>query len=149
VRPVTITNTLSVGTVRDAVIEWAQAEYDDFLWALPVTAETWDGGLNDIDGFHVRRSMCSGARLQKFGGRGQRGWRHRDGLSRVQAGSAPLHEAAGQAGGFTVGVWWCNYGVRSQLTISGVPVGRISDLMPCYTLPPSGSPSRDYPLCGT
>src|SRR5882672_9451743 len=42
--PVTVTNTLSVGTVRDAVIEWAlKRKFDDFLWALPVTAETWDG----------------------------------------------------------------------------------------------------------
>jgi L-aminopeptidase/D-esterase-like protein len=42
--------------VRDAVIEWAiEQGYDDFLWALPVVAETWDGGLNDIDGFHITK----------------------------------------------------------------------------------------------
>ncbi|HSB54018.1 MAG TPA: P1 family peptidase, partial [Gemmatimonadales bacterium] len=53
--PVTITNTLSVGVVRDAVVAWAiRRRYDEFLWALPVTAETWDGGLNDINGMHVR-----------------------------------------------------------------------------------------------
>src|SRR5512143_282673 len=54
--PVSITNTLSVGVVRDAVIEWAvKRKYDAFLWALPVVAETWDGGLNDITGMHVTR----------------------------------------------------------------------------------------------
>src|SRR5690606_38313332 len=54
--PVMITNTLSVGVVHDAVIEWAiKRNYDDFLWALPVVAETYDGGLNDIKGMHITR----------------------------------------------------------------------------------------------
>src|SRR5256885_6022663 len=59
--PVMITNTHSVGTVRDAVIAW-QVSRDktplmvpsDFFWSLPVVAETWDGGLNDVNGFHVK-----------------------------------------------------------------------------------------------
>jgi L-aminopeptidase/D-esterase-like protein len=154
--PVTITNTLSVGTVRDAVIEWAlKRKYDDFLWALPVTAETWDGGLNDIDGFHVKKEHVFQALDSAKGGPVAEG--------NVGGGTGMVcHEFKGgigtasrklpdKAGGFTVGVLvQCNYGVRSQLTISGVPVGReISDLMPCYTLAPTGSPSRDYPMCGT
>ena len=53
-----ITNTHSVGVVRDAVIAWSLARYkhddDDDWWSLPVVAETWDGWLNDINGFHVK-----------------------------------------------------------------------------------------------
>jgi len=58
--PIMITNTHSVGTVRDAVIEWALQFYEGdqtegkFFWFLPVVAETYDGWLNDINGFHVR-----------------------------------------------------------------------------------------------
>src|SRR6266852_341867 len=55
--PVMITNTHSVGVVRDAVIEWVvragRMQSDE--WSLPVVAETWDGGLNDINGFHVTK----------------------------------------------------------------------------------------------
>src|SRR5215813_10836589 len=56
--PVMITNTHSVGVVRDAVIAWRVAHGpagpDDNWWSLPVVAETWDGWLNDINGFHVK-----------------------------------------------------------------------------------------------
>ena len=54
--PVLITNTNSVGVVRDLVIAWsaARGRLDD-TWGLPVVAETWDGYLNDINGFHVRQ----------------------------------------------------------------------------------------------
>src|SRR5256885_12603482 len=55
--PVMITNTHSVGVVRDAVIEWLGREGRGFGnrdWSLPVVAETWDGALNDINGFHVK-----------------------------------------------------------------------------------------------
>src|SRR6202142_4124827 len=58
VGPVMITNTHSVGVVRDAVIQWTVAHRkvrpDDDWWSLPVVAETWDGWLNDINGFHVK-----------------------------------------------------------------------------------------------
>ncbi|MGH3804542.1 MAG: P1 family peptidase, partial [Pseudonocardiaceae bacterium] len=56
--PVMITNTHSVGVVRDAVIAWSLARYPidlDDWWSLPVVAETWDGWLNDINGFHVKQ----------------------------------------------------------------------------------------------
>jgi L-aminopeptidase/D-esterase-like protein len=67
--PVMITNTMSVGVVRDAVIEWAiERGYDDFLWALPVVAETWDGGLNDIDGFHITKQHAFDALDKAAGG---------------------------------------------------------------------------------
>ncbi len=56
--PVMITNTHSVGVVRDAVIQWrvqhGQPDASGYWWSLPVVAETWDGWLNDINGFHVR-----------------------------------------------------------------------------------------------
>src|SRR5262245_20398315 len=53
--PVMITNTHSVGVVHDAVIEWVVRRGKTFDWSLPVVAETWDGGLNDINGFHLTR----------------------------------------------------------------------------------------------
>ena len=60
--PITITNTNSVGTVRDAVIDWGQTHVNDaFNCCLPVVAETWDGGLNDIFGFHVHRETVLAA----------------------------------------------------------------------------------------
>src|SRR6266550_1906079 len=53
--PVMITNTHSVGVVRDAVIEWLVRKGFEFDWSLPIVAETWDGSLNDINGFHVTK----------------------------------------------------------------------------------------------
>src|ERR671930_437428 len=50
-----ITNTHSVGVVRDAVIEWLVHKGFEFDWSLPIVAETWDGALNDINGFHVTK----------------------------------------------------------------------------------------------
>src|SRR2546429_9943782 len=68
--PVMITNTHSVGVVRDAVIQWrvahGQPDPTGYWWSLPVVAETWDGWLNDINGFHVKldheigRASCRG-----------------------------------------------------------------------------------------
>ncbi len=54
--PIAITNTHSVGVVRDAIVASDMAARDDSIafWSLPVVGETWDGGLNDINGFHVR-----------------------------------------------------------------------------------------------
>jgi L-aminopeptidase/D-esterase-like protein len=57
--PIIITNTHSVGVARDAVIAWrvnhGAADTTGYWWSLPVVAETWDGWLNDINGFHVKR----------------------------------------------------------------------------------------------
>jgi L-aminopeptidase/D-esterase-like protein len=52
--PILITNTHSVGVVRDATFAWMTRHRAGFLWALPVVAETYDGVLNDAEGFHVR-----------------------------------------------------------------------------------------------
>ena len=142
--PVMITNTHSVGVVRDAVIEW---EYkNDFyqslpgapgvFWALPVVAETYDGILNDINGFHVTKEHAFEA-LNKAksgpveqgnvgGGTGMICHGFKGGIgSASRVFSTP-------SGEFTIGVLvQANYGVRSTFTVSGVPVGQeIKDLAP-------------------
>ena len=82
--PIGLTNTHSVGVVRDALI--AAAPPGEWDWSLPVVGETWDGFLNDINGFHVRPehvvAALAAARRGRRGGLGRR--RHRDGLPRLQ-----------------------------------------------------------------
>src|ERR1019366_5483275 len=128
--PVAITNTHSVGVVRDSMIAWglkhgAMAQ----PWALPVVAETWDGWLNDLNGFHVKQedvfaaldSAKTGpvAEGNAGGGTGMVCYGFKGGT-----GTASRVLAASQ-GGYTVGVLvQCNCGRRPQLTIAGVPVGK-------------------------
>ncbi len=136
--PVMITNTHSVGTVRDAVIAWQMKKQGKTFqpWSLPVVAETWDGFLNDINGFHVKTEHVSqaldGAKSGAIaegntgGGTGMVAHQFKGGTgtaSRVLEASA---------GGYIVGVLvQANYGGRAGLTIAGVPVGKeIADLMP-------------------
>jgi len=128
--PITITNTNSVGTVRDAVIEWGRTRVPGvFNCCLPVVAETWDGDLNDIYGFHVKKehvfSALAAARPGPVtegnvgGGTGMQCLGFKGGI-----GTASRRLAARQ-GGFTVGVLvQCNFGLRRQLRIAGVPVGQ-------------------------
>src|SRR4030095_12852420 len=66
--PVMITNTHSVGIVHDAVIEWVVKRGKSFDWSLPVVAETWDGTLNDINGFHVKKEHVFAALDSARGG---------------------------------------------------------------------------------
>ena len=68
--PVGITNTHSVGVVRDALVELEVEELPDGVeaWALPVVAETWDGTLNDVDGFHVTAEHAKAAYRAATGG---------------------------------------------------------------------------------
>jgi L-aminopeptidase/D-esterase-like protein len=136
--PVLITNTHSVGVVRDAVIAWQMRRQGKTFqpWSLPVVAETWDGFLNDINGFHVKpehvHQALDGARPGAVaegnvgGGTGMVAHQFKGGTGTA---SRRLDEAAG---GYTVGVLvQANYVARSGLTIAGVPVGReIADLMP-------------------
>ncbi len=145
--PVMITNTHSVGVVRDAVIAWRYENkfFDqlggkqDLFWALPVVAETYDGVLNDINGFHVKQEHAIQALNQATsgkvaeggvgGGTGMicHGFKGGTGTSSrvIQIGEAT----------YTVGVLvQANYGSRSDLTVAGVPVGKeIQDLMPKIT----------------
>jgi D-aminopeptidase len=128
--PVAITNTHSVGVVRDALVAHAIAHRrkGGGLWSLPVVGETWDGLLNDIDGLHVRpehvdaaiRAARDGSVEQGNvgGGTGMVCHEFKGGI-----GSASRVVAA-EAGGWTVGVLvQANYGQREQLRIDGVPVG--------------------------
>jgi D-aminopeptidase len=149
--PILITNTHSVGVVRDAVIEWnlkhgASEEYSgDF--SLPLVAETWDGFLNDINGFHVRKehvfAALDGAQSGRIaegnvgGGTGMVAHRFKGGTGTSSRVIGP------EEGGYTVGVLvQANYGRRESLRIAGVPVGReISDLMPAREKADSGQGS--------
>jgi D-aminopeptidase len=138
--PILLTNTNSVGTVRDAVIEWGRPKIvnDAFNCCLPVVAETWDGELSDIYGFHVTKQHVF------------------DALERAAPGPVPEGNVGGgtgmiclgfkggigtasrklpaERGGYTVGVLvQCNFGERRLLRIAGAPVGQeITDLQPCY-----------------
>jgi len=136
--PVMITNTHSVGAVHDAVIAWQLARMGNKFpsWSLPVVAETWDGDLNDINGFHVKPEHVFRALDGATSGPVPEG--------NVGGGTGMIvHEFKGGTGTssrrmeihaatYTVGVLvQANYGTRSQLTIAGVPVGReIQDLRP-------------------
>lgn len=148
--PVVLTNTLSVGTARDATIAWfmarhPQAPIDDAC--LPAVTETWDGFLNDIRGFHVQSADVFAA------------------LDGAQGGAVPEGDVGGgtgmiafgfkggtgtasrvlpvEAGGYTIGVLvQANFGRRANLHIAGVPVGReITDLQPSRGAPADGSGS--------
>lgn len=138
--PIAITNTHSVGVVRDAVIAW-QVEnklYDPVapgvFWNLPVVAETYDGGLNDINGFHVKPhhvfaaldSAASGSVTEGAvgGGTGMICHGFKGGIGTA---SRKLSETEG---GYTVGVLvQANHGKRQHFTVAGVPVGKeITDL---------------------
>ena len=136
--PILITNTHSVGTVRDAVIEWGAKKFTgggysgDF--SLPVVAETWDGFLNDINGFHVKKehvfqaldSAKSGPIAEGNVGGGTGMAAH--GFKAGTGTSSRVLDA--RFGGYTVGVLvQANYGARPLFNVAGVPVGReITDL---------------------
>ncbi len=135
--PVLITNTHSVGVVRDAAIRWSRDRGDPSLWALPVVAETWDGVLNDLDGFHVEPRHVFEALENASGGPVEEG-AVGGGTGMICNGfkggiGTSSRELPAEAGGHTVGVLvQCNYGDRETLRIAGVPVGReIRDLRTC------------------
>jgi L-aminopeptidase/D-esterase-like protein len=139
--PVMITNTHSVGVVRDAVIAWkvkyGTPDMEGYWWSLPVVAETWDGWLNDINGFHVHPEDAWHALDTAHSGPVEEG--------NVGGGTGMIcNEFKGgigtssrvldaKAGGYTVGVLvQCNYGRREQLRIAGVPVGKEIPEHPAY-----------------
>jgi D-aminopeptidase len=132
--PVMITGTHSVGTVRDAVIAWrikqGNPDGSGYWWSLPVVAETWDGELNDANGFHVKAehafsaidSAKSGAVAEGNVGGGAGMICHE--FKCGNGTSSRVVEIAHQR--YTVGVFvQSNYGVRSELRIAGVPVGKL------------------------
>ncbi|HUP22449.1 MAG TPA: P1 family peptidase [Thermoanaerobaculia bacterium] len=131
--PVMITNTHSVGVVRDAVISWriavGAADASGYWWSLPVVAETWDGYLNDINGFHVRAEHAHRALEEARGGAvaegnvgGGTGMICYEWKGGIGSASRVVTHAVGP---LTVGVLvQANFGLRDQLLIAGVPVGR-------------------------
>jgi D-aminopeptidase len=137
--PVMITNTHSVGVVRDATIAWkvrqGKPDQEGYWWSLPVVAETYDGYLNDINGFHVKPEDAFYALDTAHSGPVEEG--------NVGGGTGMVcNEFKGgigtssrvldaKLGGYSVGVLvQCNYGQRDQLRIAGVPVGKeITDYM--------------------
>ena len=140
--PIMITNTHSVGVVRDAVVAWTNRHRSsapgpsDLDWALPVVAETYDGFLNDINGFHVRTehafaaldSAASGplAEGNVGGGTGMM-------LHGFKGGTGTAsRRLVDRDGGYTLGVLvQANYGAREDLTVAGVRVGHaLADLLP-------------------
>ena len=129
--PVAITNTHSVGVVRDALIAWRARSAPDssgYWWSLPVVAETYDGFLNDINGFHVKErhvfealASASGGRVAEGnvgGGTGMVCYGFKGGIGTAS------RRLTTQEGGYTVGVLvQANFGRRAQLMVAGAPVG--------------------------
>lgn len=131
--PVMITNTHSVGAVHEGTIKWryehGAADSSGYWWSLPVVAETWDGYLNDINGFHVRPEHAFAALDAAKGGAVAEGnvgggtamicFEYKCGTGT----SSRVTEAAGNE--YTVGVLvQANFGSRDHLLVAGVPVGK-------------------------
>ena len=136
--PIVLTNTHSVGVARDAVIAWRNAhggaDSEGFSWSLPVVAETWDGWLNDINGFHVKPEHVAHALDAAHGGAVEEGsvgggtgmicyeFKGGNGTASRQI---DMKDKAGTVRPFTVGVFLqANFGRRPQLIIAGVPIGK-------------------------
>src|SRR5215467_901074 len=140
--PIVITNTHSVGVARDAVIGWrikhGAPDTTGYWWSLPVVAETWDGWLNDINGFHVKPEDVFHALDNAHNGAIEEGsvgggtgmicyeFKGGNGTASRQINIRPA--AAGKDAPprtFVVGVFLqANFGRRSQLVIAGAPVGK-------------------------
>jgi L-aminopeptidase/D-esterase-like protein len=150
--PIMITNTHSVGVVRDAVIAWqlkhklyeALPGEPGIFWSLPVVAETYDGWLNDINGFHVKAGHAfealdnaTSGPVAEGGVGGGTGMMTHGFKGGIGTASRQVREHGRT---YTVGVLvQSNYGMRETLTIAGVPIGQeITDL-----LPTDGAPEGD------
>jgi D-aminopeptidase len=153
--PIMITNTHSVGIVRDAAVKWMVGKGWQSDWHAPVVSETWDGALNDLNGFHVRETHAfaalDGARPGPVaegsvgGGTGMVCNDFKGGIGTASRKLSP------DRGGYTVGVLvQCNYGyfARRLLRIGGAPVGEeLSDrFLPCFVAPVE-KPVVQFPLC--
>ncbi len=130
--PIAITNTHQVGLVRDALVAYETQKYADSQWLLPIVAETYDGWLNDINGFHVTQEDVFAALANAQGGPVAEG--------NVGGGTGMMchwfkggigtssRQVALPGGGYTVGALvQANYGTRRHLRVDGVPVGRLID----------------------
>src|SRR5271167_4129983 len=149
--PVMITNTHSVGVVRDAVIQWrvnhGQPDASGYWWSLPVVAETWDGWLNDINGFHVKpEHVFSAIDSAKSGPVPEGNVGGGTGMicNEFKGGTGTSsRRLSASDGGYTVGVLvQCNYGRRPNLIIAGVPVGKEIPEDPAYAAAPFDGSER-------
>jgi L-aminopeptidase/D-esterase-like protein len=137
--PVMITNTHSVGVVRDATIDWrikhGAADNTGYWWSLPVVAETWDGYLNDINGFHVKPEHAAHALDAATGGPIAEGsvgggtamvcYEFKGGTGTASRVVETKDKKNPDAPSFTVAALvQANCGRRPQLTIAGIPMGR-------------------------
>src|SRR6476619_5593776 len=140
--PIVLTNTHSVGVARDAVIAWRLAhggpDAEGFAWSLPVVAETWDGWLNDVDGFHVKPehvanaiAMAQNGAIEEGsvgGGTGMICYEFKGGTgtaSRMVPVAAVAGRGSSETKQFAIGVLvQANCGRRPQLTIRGIEVGK-------------------------
>src|SRR5213082_3300297 len=137
--PIVVTNTHSVGVARDAVIAWrikhGAADKTGYWWSLPVVAETWDGWLNDINGFHVKPEDIAHALDTAHGGAIEEGsvgggtgmicyeFKGGNGTASRKVDIKVAKDAPPRS--FVVGVFLqANFGRRPQLVIAGVPVGK-------------------------
>jgi D-aminopeptidase len=125
--PIGLTNTNSVGVVRDALIAAEVEDRGDEFWSLPVVGETWDGVLNDISGMHVRAEHVGAALASAAGGRVAEGGVG-GGTGMIchgfKGGIGTASRVVGAVGGHVVGVLvQANYGRRERLRVDGVPVG--------------------------
>jgi D-aminopeptidase len=151
VGPVMITNTHSVGVVRDAVIQWTVAHRkvgpNDDWWSLPVVAETWDGWLNDINGFHVKPEHAFHAIESSRGGPVEEG-AVGGGTGMICNGfkggiGTSSRKLTLKDGAYVVGVLvQCNYGVRQNFRVAGIPVGREIQSEDPYEFVPSDIAER-------
>jgi D-aminopeptidase len=136
--PIIITNTHSVGVARDAVIAWrvkhGAADKTGYWWSLPVVAETWDGWLNDINGFHVKPEdvwhaldSADGGALEEGsvgGGTGMICYEFKGGNGTASR-KVEMKDETGALRSFIVGVFLqANFGRRPQLVVAGVPIGK-------------------------
>lgn len=131
--PVMLTNTHSVGVVRDSVIAWrvkhGKADPTGYFWSLPVVGETWDGELNDVNGFWVQQAHVFAALDGARGGpiaEGNVGGGTGMSCHEFKCGTGTSSRVVKiDAGMYTVGALvQANYGVREELRVAGVPVGR-------------------------
>ena len=135
--PIVITNTHSVGVARDAVIAWLvkQRTGSQTLWSLPVVAETWDGWLNDINGFHVKPEdvwhaldTAHGGAIEEGsigGGTGMICYEFKGGNGTASRKIDIRASKDAPPRSFVVGVFLqANFGRRPQLMIAGIPIGK-------------------------
>jgi D-aminopeptidase len=139
--PIGLTNTHSVGVVRDALVAWEiETRGGGVFWSLPVVGETWDGALSDVNGMHVRaehvhraiESAADGAVAEGCVGSGTGMICHG-----FKGGIGTASRVVDEAGGATVGVLvQANHGSRQELRVAGYPVGRE---LPTSVIPSPGA----------